>query len=1531
MKKIKSLSLALIVGLVAALAVPVAYAADAYRKAGAPAAQKHWTARQHQGMPKALKTVKRLSPGNVTAPQRPAVRAWDRDNRRPLGQQISSVEGGKIYGGSIYADNWTTSYQPIGIYAFEKNDGSTLEGVKLGDDYVVTGGGFFANGKYYFVSYMEFMGFFLADMYTVDFETWEIVRDLPIEVGSVAQDMAYDPTTGNVYGCFMNDDGDAWIFGVMEIETGHRTKLSDLDVLMVTVAVNSKGDVYGVGLDGALYKFDKITGAKQKIGDTGRKPMYAASGCFDLKTDTFYWECIEADAKGNLYTIDLNTGAATYVTTLANNMEMTGMFIPMADAEDEAPAAVGTVEFDFEPGAKSGDIVFTMPYKRFNSENPLESSLDWTLTVNDTETFNGNAAPGAEVRVPYSSTVSGTIRVAVYTENAGGRSPITTSSTWIGNDSPRAVTNLQVKRGVNPGEFVVSWDAPKETAHGGYVDVDNIKYDVVRMPEDVKVANSISETYFSESFDDNADMALHYYVVTPIFEGEAGEPAASPEFGTGSIAMPYRNYFDQESDFAPFTVEDTNGDGETWKYDAISEAARIKYGFYVDDEGYHTPEMDDWFFTPPVRLKAGRMIRLSVDSKAYYGAYGSVNTEKFEVKLGAMPVSTAMTEQVIGVTTVTNTDPVTYDGFVSVENDGLYYFGIHGCSPADQLYLYIDNLMIEEGPLLGTPGDITNLKAVPGANGALEATISFNAPSKTVDGKDLTKIDRIEIRRYGQVVHAFDNPAPGAALSYTDATAKQGDNVYTVVPINEIGEGYEATVSVYVGHDRPGLPVNVHATEVDGNVVLTWQAPLAGETGGYYNPADVTYTIVRANDEAELATGVKELTFTDKNPPLNGFHHEFFTYYVYAQSPAGYGYGLASNSVCVGQSFEVPFAESFSDGKLAAGPWDVVIPEESYGYWQIVNEGQYPTASPQDRDGGLVTFIPSEEGDSGRLISGKISMKGVDYPALDFWYYAYPGVTDRVYVYVNPDDKGESLVDMVNVGSQKNEGWVKASMDLSKFANADNIQIIFNAVSADAYSNVHLDNIRIHETYDNNLSVTGIQVPSRMMSGEKSTVTVEVSNLGLNSISDYTVELYRNGELESTMATGRLTSGAVQQVAFEVVPTAVWGSEAKLKAVVKCAADEYEGDNASEEVTVEITDLNFPAVNDLTATRDDESTAVTLEWSEPEFVSGSAETIVEDVEDMKAFSIDNFGDWTVIDGDMMQTYGIDSGNGQMLTYENAGKPMAFMAFNPSKAGIPVEEADGTPTEWAPHSGDQYFASFAVAGKNDDWLISPLLPGMQQEISFWVRSLTADYGYEKYEVYYSTSGIDREDFTRIGDVRSAPIVWVEDKVVLPEGTRYFAIRCVSEDAYVFMLDDIKYQTASTYMGELSFMGYNVYRDLQLLTERPIMEQTYVDTAVDALAHTYNVTVVYDLGESRLSNDATVVDSGVKAGAVEGLRVECGNGFMIVTAEAGTRIEIYEASGVLRASFISSGRDYFDLSSGVYMVVADKRGTMKVIVR
>ncbi len=1435
---------------------------------------------------------------------------------------VTSAEASRIYGGAIFADDWTNDNQPVGIYSFDKSDGSTLRGEAVGDDYIVTGGGVFANGKYHFVSYMNFMGMVLANMYTCDITDWEIERALPVKAGAIAQDMAYDPTTGNVYGCFMNDDADGWVMGVLDLESGQRRKLVDLDIIILTVGVNSKGEVYGIGIDGNLYQFDKETGARTLIGHTGRYPMYSASGCFDLRNDVFYWECIEANAKGNIYTVDTKTAETTFMTTVARNMELTGMFIPVPEADDAAPAAVKTLIMDFDKDALEGDIMFLAPKERFDLSGNVEGPLSYVLTVNEEEQARGETNPGETVTAHISVPAPGSYRVAVTVSNSVGASPIKMTQFWIGEDMPVSPAAATLAKGDVEGELKVSWQAPTKTVHGGYVDPQGMTYTVYRMPEDIKIADEITETEVTDVVDPNGKLTSYWYEIVPSYKGTRLDMFSSNHVGVGIAQLPYFNSIQTEEDFELFTVVDANGDGETWHFDTIWTAARIKYS---PANGYKMP-MDDWMMTPAFRLEAGRVYRFNLRARSYATHY----PERIEIKAGTLPTPEGMTYTVVAPVTVKGDETPVLEGFLTVDEPGIYYFGIHACSKADTMYLYADEMMVEEGPLVGAPAAVTDLTATAGANGTLEATLDFVLPTKLVNGESIDKLDKVKIYRENRVIATLDATAPGSKMSYTDTGARNGDNNYMVICTNGEGDGFESKVTVYVGHDRPGLPLNVRAVRRGNDVVLTWDAPESSENGGYYDPSALTYTVLRAVDEVELTTTETGLTFTDYDVPTYGFRQEFHAYYVYAQSPGGYGYGQISNVVAVGEPFEMPFVETFAGGVIVNEPWDVQKPDWVEGNWVLRLEGQYPDVESQDPDGGLVSFVPEEGEDTATLTSGMIDFTGATTPVAEFWWYDTPDAFDTVKMFVIPD--GGEPVHMTTAALSTLPGdpcWRKTTVDLSQFVGCKNIQVSFEARSAYGYTNIHLDNIRVKNRFENNITMGTLTAPERMRAYDTNVVKVNVENTGIDVVDSFNVELLRDGDVIATSEVKSLKPDEVRTLNFDVVPEFNWKEDVILQARADYGRDEFAGDNLSNAIPVNIILPTLPYVESLTGKVDDDNHVV-LEWEEPVMPTPGDGPKTDDVEDYTPFTIRNFGEWLTVDVDKQTTFGIQGPTGGMLGYPNAGMPMAFMVFSPSAAGIDTEYGDGTPTDWAPHSDDQFFACFASENEpNDDWLISPMLPGIAQTISFFVKSQTAEYGYEKFEVYYSTTGSAIEDFVMIGDRRSAPTVWDEVTVDLPEGARYFAIRCVSDDCYIFMVDDLTFISLSNYPEELSLIGYNVYRDGELLTvDEPVADPMYVDTTAPGGDHVYTVTAVYDKGESRLSKGVSISLSGVEA--IEGLSVATVPGAIVIRGAEGLHLSVADLAGRVIADLTAESVQRVAVSSGVYTVTVEGK-TFKVIVR
>jgi hypothetical protein len=1419
-------------------------------------------------------------------------------NQAPALRNITSADGSKIYGCMIYNSTWTEDNQPYGMYAFELGNGESISAIATGDDYVATGGGVYANGKFYFVSYLSFMGYILADLNVCNFETWQVEESIPVEVGAVARDMTYDPETGNVYGCFMNDDADGWVFGRMSLETGERTVLSELDLVFVVIAANSKGEIYGIDLLGDLYKFDKLTGAKTLIGNTGRKPAYSASGCFDMRTDKLYWECLETDAVARVFEVNVADASVTLSTTLPNSSELVAMFIPVPEADDDAPAAVDDLKANFAEASLSGSIDFTLPVTTFAGA-PLSGDLHYVVTQNEVSIRSGDAAAGTQLSLPITVSTDGDYRFTVTVSNSVGNSPVAMVEQWIGYDIPAAVTNLKLAKTDTPNKVKLTWTAVNSTVHNGYINSEEVRYKVVRQPGNVVVAESQAETSFEETLPADAELTTYYYDVYALNNNYSSLATKSNALSIGVASLPFLETFD-ENGIDLFYVVDANGDGFTWTYDPTWEAARIRYS----SANNYTAPKDDWLFAPLVSLQNDRLYHFSFDTRCYM----SSEPERVEVKLGKAQSVEAMTQVVFPVTTVSNDELATYDKYITVAENGNYSFGIHACSLADKMYLYVDNVEISEGPLLGTPAAVTNVKAKAGDDGELTATLTFNAPTQTVEGGSLSEISKITVSRNNTVVKTFSSPTPGEALTFEDNNAKQGNNTYTIICENSVGTGFSASTTVFVGHDYPGLVSNVRAVDNNGTVTITWDAPTKGANGGYFDADALTYIVVRANDEAIIANKIKALTANDANPPLGGYQQEFFAYYVYAVSPAGIGNGLMSNIVPVGEAFAMPFKESFPDCTLTNDPWDVEVPDNSGGSWSLVTEGTNPEALPQDNDGGMVCFIPSDEGDKATLYSGKIDFTNASNPILQFYYYLVSDSRDYLTIYISADGAEFEKLQVLSYYAQDgDEGWQSLSINLSKYASAKYIQLAFEAESYDGSYYQYLDNIKVRNLYNYNLAVDALNVPRRLKVGNPIDVTATVENTGIVPASKYTVNLLVNGDVIDSQDGVSLLQDENANFTFSVTPTVHFGKEAVLSAEVVWDKDEDAIDNSLSAAAVPVTQPNYPAVDDLEGELNDNQ--VTLMWNEPLPSDADGSPVVDGAESYKAFAINNIGEWTMVDRDKSATYGIGDGSGASLTYENAGKPMAFMVFNPGAAGIVTDGSIPENTVWAPYEGSQMFAAFASQdGENDDWMISPELTGDAQEISFFVKTAVDTWGLEQYEVLYSTTGDDVNDFVKIGTTREAPNEWTEVKVVLPSDARYFAIHCVSDDCFAFLVDNIKYLPLSSIREELSLIGYNVYCNRVKLNDAPVEEMSYVDTISTDEAHSYYVTAVYDKGESPISNIVTIGTSGVaNVATASAVKVIGEHGAIRVLNAANSNVTVYAVDGRLIAKHHKIGND------------------------
>jgi len=156
-----------------------------------------------------------------------------------------------------------------------------------------------------------------------------------------------------------------------------------------------------------------------------------------------------------------------------------------------------------------------------------------------------------------------------------------------------------------------------------------------------------------------------------------------------------------------------------------------------------------------------------------------------------------------------------------------------------------------------------------------------------------------------------------------------------------------------------------------------------------------------------------------------------------------------------------------------------------------------------------------------------------------------------------------------------------------------------------------------------------------------------------------------------------------------------------------------------------------------------------------------------------------FTPWTLVDVDQSTTYGIQDCN-----WEHIYDPQAYIIFNPGATTPPI-------TDLTTHGGNKMACCFAASTPpNNDWLITPQLTGVNR-IKFWARSYTADYGLERFKVGISSNPNPNSFVTISGsNYLQAPVDWTEYTYHIAQpGAIYIGIQCVSDDAFIFCVDDV----------------------------------------------------------------------------------------------------------------------------------------------
>lgn len=1128
-----------------------------------------------------------------------------------------------------------------------------------------------------------------------------------------------------------------------------------------------------------------------------------------------------------------------------------------------------------------------MPSTLYDGTSAAGTTMGYSIYADDVLIKEGTATAGQKVTETAAMAQNGIHRFKAECSNAAGRSPVAKYSYYAGYGVPSSPKNVKLLW--NDGTGTLTWEPVTTCADEGYINPQEVTYTVYDSKDNV-VAENIAADSYSVSLPLKSTYYTAYYKVAAVNHGVSSAVVKSYPCGIGSYEAPYAMNFNSLREFNYNTVYDANQDpenGSTWQYDSQYKRAMIRY--------HAAGQADDWLFSPNIRLESGYAYVLNATVFEQSMRYA----ERIAIYYGKNATADAMTTELLPPTDIyDNEDTAQHFRLIMKPGEtGTYNIGFHAISDANQDRLYIGSYDIEEKILLAAPDAVTEAEVTPDELGYAKAAVSCRLPEKTLEGANISGKVTLDIFR-GETKIKTVQRNPGEAVSFQDTTEGSGVYRYTFVPTDASGrQGLKSYVDVFIGA-YPPQPVTGRVGYNEGNLVrLNWEPVTADILGHTLPEGSMTYNIYTIVNGKE--TGEKL-----NSEPIADNHFEFGIDAPAAQTTIPYAilpvnrdvYGESTAfAVAVGPAYPMPLAyDDAADGTA----------------YNLTTSGsaRFPIGNNKNavkpysgNEYFVISFNGIQAGAS--YVTGKVAISG-ENPALSFM--AFRNTTadvNEISVYVSCEGVEKEVARFYNTDLKPGE-WNNLKVSLSEYSGK-NIQVRLEGYCLSRtvmYS--YFDDIKFINDAGYDVKAKSISAPELADNGQPFYVDVTLHNDAAKNTGKFNVILYRDGEKAAETEVADLTPYTSKAVRFRQTMTPAQGDEAVFTAEAVLDNDENKGNNRTGSVTVHRRTSLLPTVSGFTGER--KGNEDNLKWNANNPDDYETSEITEDFESGEPFGR-NFNGWTFVDMDGMPVGGF--GNYSIPGIEIGTTTASFFVF---------DTAAGTYSDsFKAHSGTKYLASLYRHdfGEVNDWLISPELPGSEQEISFWAKSYDPSTP-EKIQLWYSTKSNDIEDFVRdleFGTVELRSYDWQKFTATLPEGTRYFAIRSMAEDSFMLMIDDITCTRVPMATGEL--LGYNIYCNNEKINPATVTANAFT-TPHNGLDLTYCVSALFENGESELSAPVMLSSSGLFGNLADGAKVSVLGRIIQVQGAGDKAVAVSTVDGM--TVYRGTGDAAIPVSPAVYIV-------------
>jgi hypothetical protein len=886
-------------------------------------------------------------------------------------------------------------------------------------------------------------------------------------------------------------------------------------------------------------------------------------------------------------------------------------------------------------------------------------------------------------------------------------------------------------------------------------------------PAATNIVNGATQTAVTYNPDDFAYSTIYYWKIVPF--NQHGDALNCPIWSFTTLADPTIYTFPHAQGFENvtppalalgWTTINANSDAYTWESvgsgaQAGTKAMRCRYN--------STLAMNDWLVTPALHLTLGTTYK----ARFYYRADAATSPEKLSVYLGTAPTTAALTTLLFTNQNINNITYAMAEAVINPTATGNYYIGFQGHSNMAMTYLYLDTFSIFE--LIDVINPPQNFAAnVIDDN---DVVLTWSAPAT----RDLLGY---KLYRNGTLIHTISTPA---TLTYTDMNLAVGNYSYTLTAYYDGGESTPAgPVAVTITALLP--PANLAASIVNyNNVHLTWDAP-------------------------------------GTQPPVNNFTDGFETYPNFALTFAPW--------TLVDVDLSVTYGIDGTTFQNSASPMSYIIFNPSAttpAMTTLIPHGGAKMAA------SFASVLPAQGGtgpNNDWLISPAHPV--VAGNVLNFWARSYVSTYGLERFKVGISTTGTSPANFTIISGANYISapitWTQYNYSLAAYAG-QTIYVGIQCISNDAFiffvDDVFIGAPAAMANYPEVADLPGTTNNRSIVASNVAPVPTEEPTRALLGY-----KVYRDAALIATVSsptTFVYDDMAVAPGAHAYTVTAYYSAGESVPAGpinLTILAPPAPVTNLTATVVNSSVILNWvaPAVTTLSGFKILRDGVLIAETSTPAVVTytqnnvpngtyvygviavhsyGASTTVtaeaIVNVQLAPAFFTDGFesypdfnltfSPWILTDIDLSVTYGI-----QGVTFPNSAAAMAYIIFNPGTTTPPLASL-------IPHGGAKVAASFAAtAPPNNDYLITPRVHlGTNSAVRFYAKSYSSTY-IERFRLGVSTlatPNVQAFQYVTGPNYVEVPAEWTEyayDLSAYDGQNVYISIRCVSHDAFIFLVDD-----------------------------------------------------------------------------------------------------------------------------------------------